>query len=77
MRTIKKHRNDFKSSESYFAIFAMDQKTKTDKLWLCESVGKLKGIGQLAKAKMNELSIHTISNLQLHVCHHGIPKVPI
>ena len=55
----------------------MDQKTKTDKVWPCESVGKLKGIGHQAKAKMNELSIHTISDLQLHVCHHGIPKVPI
>ena len=26
---------------------------------------------------MNELSIHTIADLQLHVRHHGIPKVPI
>ena len=47
-----------------------------DKVWLCESAGKLKGVGQQAKAKMNELSIHTIDNLQLHVHHHGIPKVP-
>ena len=26
---------------------------------------------------MNELRIHTISDLQLHVHHHGTPKVPI
>ena len=53
------------------------EKTKTDKVWLCESVGKLKGVGQLVKAKMNELIIHTIAYLQIHVHHHGIPKVPI
>ena len=55
----------------------MDRKTKTDKVWLCESVGNLKGVGQQAKAKMNELSIDTIADLQLHVCHHGILKVHI
>ena len=54
----------------------MDQKEKKDKVWLCESVGKLKGVGQKSKAKTNELSIHIIADLQLHVCHHGIPKVP-
>ena len=53
------------------------KKKKTDKVWLCESVGKLKGVGQLTKAEMNELSIHTIADLQFHVHHHGIPKVPI
>ena len=52
-------------------------KTKTDKVWLCESVGKLKVVGHQAKEKMNELSIHTIADLQLHVHHHGIPKVLI
>ena len=26
---------------------------------------------------MNELSIHTIDDLQIHVCHHDISKVPI
>ena len=51
--------------------------TKIDKLWLCESVGKLKGVGQLEKSKMNELSIHTIADLQLHVHHHSIPRVHI
>ena len=31
----------------------------------------------MEKAKMNELRIHTIADLQLHVHHHGIPKVHI
>ena len=26
---------------------------------------------------MNELRIHTIADLQPHVCHHGVPKGPI
>ena len=56
------------------------EKTKTDKIWLCESVGRLKGIGKQGKIKMNdinvhnianELRIHTIADLQLHVCHRG------
>ena len=50
-------------------------KNKTDKVWLYESVGKLKGVGQLVTAKTNELRIHTIADLQLHVLHRG--KVPI
>ena len=49
----------------------MDKKTKTGKVWICESVGKLKGVGQLARAKMNELRIHTIADLQIHGHHHG------
>ena len=49
----------------------MYRNTKTDKVWICESVGKLKGVGQLATAKMNELIIHTIADLQLHVRHCG------
>ena len=55
----------------------MGRGEKTDKVWICEYLGKLKGSGQQAKAKMNEFSIHTIADLQLHVCHHGIPKVHI
>ena len=53
------------------------EKTNTNKVWLCESVGKLKRVGQPAIAKMNELRIHMIADLQLHVHHHVIPKVPI
>ena len=55
----------------------MDRKTKTDKVWLCESVGNLKGLGQQAKLKMNELRIHTIADVQLHVHRLGITKVLI
>ena len=51
------------------------KKTKTYKVWLYESLGKLKVVGQQAKAKMNELRINTIVDLYLH--HHGIPKVPL
>ena len=29
------------------------EKIKTDKIWLCESVGKLKGIGKQGEVKMN------------------------
>ena len=47
----------------------------TDNIWLYKSIGKLKGLGQLAIAKMNELRIHTIADIQLHVRHCG--KVPI
>ena len=53
----------------------MDTKTNTDKVCICESVGKLKVVGQLEIAKMSELIIQTIADLQLHVRHHG--KVPI
>ena len=54
----------------------MGQKN-TDRVKLCEYVGKLKGVGQQTKAKTNQLRIHTIANLQLHVHHHGTPKVHI
>ena len=64
-----------KSETVYFVIVTVDLKKTTDKVWLCESVGKLKEVGQLSIEKMNELIIHTIDDLQLHVCHLG--KVPI
>ena len=54
----------------------MDRR-KTDKARICESVGKLKGVGQREKAKMNELSIQTIADLQLLVNHNDILKVRI
>ena len=40
---------------------------KTDKIWLCESVGKIKVIGNKGEAKINETNIHTISDLQMSV----------
>ena len=74
MRTKKKYINNLQGFESLLHHRHNGFK-KTDKVWLCESVGKLKGAGHKAKAKMNELSIHTIADLQLHVRYHGIPKV--
>ena len=50
---------------------------KTDKIWLCESVGKLKGIGNQGEVKTNELNIHTIADLQRYVRSYGFPKLPI
>ena len=50
---------------------------KKDKVWLYDSVVKLKVVGQQEKVKMNELSIHTIADLHLYVCHHVIPQVQI
>ena len=64
-----------KSETAYFVIVAVDLKKTTDKVWLCESVGKLKGVGKLAIAKMNELRMNKIADLQLHVSHNG--KMPI
>ena len=43
------------------------KKNKTDKIWICESVSKLKGIGKQGEVKMNEINIHIISNLQRYV----------
>ena len=43
------------------------EKIKTDKIWLCESVCKLKGIVKQGEVKMNEINIHIISDLQKYV----------
>ena len=43
------------------------KKIKTDKIWLCESVGKLKGIGKQGEVKMNEINVHTIADFQRYV----------
>ena len=40
---------------------------KTGKVWICESVVKLKGIGNQGEVKMNEINIHTIADLQRYV----------
>ena len=53
------------------------KKLNTDKVWHCQSVDKLKGVGQLAIAKNNELKIQTIADLQLLVNHNDILKVRI
>ena len=49
---------------------------KTDKIWLCESIGKLKGIGKQGEVKMNEMNIHTIADLKRYVRSYGFPKMP-
>ena len=43
------------------------EKIKTEKIWLCESVGKLKGIGMQGEVKMNEINVHTIADFQSYV----------
>ena len=53
------------------------EKMKTDKIWLCEYVGKLTRIGKQGEVKMNEINIHTIADLQRYVRSYGLPKLPI
>ena len=43
------------------------KKIRTDKIWLCESVGKIKRIGNQGEVKMNEINVHTIDNFQRYV----------
>ena len=38
------------------------EKIKTDKIRICESVGKLKGIGKQGEVKINEINVHTIAD---------------
>ena len=45
----------------------MGQKFKTDKIWLCESLVKINGIGKQVEVKMNDINIHTIADLQRYV----------
>ena len=66
-----------KNKEAYFVVVTMGQKIKTDKIWFCESVGKLKRIGKQEEVKMNEMNIHTIADLQMYVQSYGLPKLPI
>ena len=53
------------------------KKIKTEKIWLCESVGKLKGIGKQGEVKMNDINVHTIANFQRYVRSYGFTKLPI
>ena len=55
----------------------MGRKIETDKIWLCESVGKIKRIGKQGEVKMNEINIHTIANFQRYVRSYGLHKLPI
>ena len=49
------------------------EKIKTDKIWLCESVGKRKGIGKQGEVKMHEINVHTITDIQRYVQSYGLP----
>ena len=53
--------------EAYFVVVTMGRKIKTDNIWLCESVGKIKGTGKQGEVKTNEMKIHTIADLQRYV----------
>ena len=53
------------------------EKIKTDKIWLCVSIGKLKGIRKQGEVKTNAIIIHTIANLQRYVRSYGLLKLPI
>ena len=53
------------------------EKIKTDKIWLCESVGKLKGIGKQGEVKMNDINVPTIANFQRYVQSYSFTKLPI
>ena len=48
-----------------------------DKIWLCESVGKIKGIGKQEEVKMHEINVHTIADFQRYVRSYGLPKLSI
>ena len=50
---------------------------KTEKIWICESIGKLKGIVNQGEVKLNEMSIHTIADLRRYVQSYGLPKMSI
>ena len=43
------------------------QKIKTDKIWICESVGKLKGIGKQGKVKIDKINVHTIADELMYI----------
>ena len=60
-----------------FSLSPWVEKMKTDKIWICEYVDKLKGIGKHGEAKMNEMNIHTIANLQRYVQSYGFPMLQI
>ena len=55
----------------------MGQKIKTDKIWICESVGILKGIVKQGEVKINWINVHTIANFKRYVRSYGFPKLTI
>ena len=59
--------NEFSGIMNLTSSSSPSSKIKTDKIWLCESVGKLKEIGKQGEVKTNEINIHTIADLQRYV----------
>ena len=53
------------------------KKIKTEKIWLYESVSKLKGIGKQGEVKMHEINVHAIAYFQRYVQSYGLPKLSI
>ena len=53
------------------------EKIKTEKIWICESVGKLKVIGKQGEVKIHEINVHTIADFQRYVQSYGLPKLSI
>ena len=50
---------------------------KIDKIWLCESVVKLKRIRKQREAKIDYMDIHTINALQSYGWSYGLTKLQI
>ena len=55
----------------------MGRKIKTEKIWLCGSVGKPKEIGKQGEVKKNEINVHNIADFQRYVRSYGFPKLSI
>ena len=53
------------------------EKIKTDKIWLCESVDKLNGMGKQGELKMNDINVYTITDFQRYVRSYGLPNLSI
>ena len=53
------------------------EKIRTDKIWICESVGKFKVIVKQVEVKINEMNIHTIADLQRYVRSYRSRNLPI
>ena len=70
---IIKYRNNLQQFESLLHHrHNWSKKTKTDKVWICGSVGKLKGVWNQAKEKINELIIHNNNyNNHLYYLEYG------
>ena len=64
----KENLNEFARIRKLTSLSSPWVKTsKTDEIWLSEYVVKFKGIGKQGEVKMNEMNIHTITDLQRYV----------